>query len=525
MRYLHILLLIILSSGTDLFAQTDQELITDTINDFIEGTVYNYPDRINSAFYPETKMFLYSETNPEWVVSSEEYASWYSRRAPGTKNNRINKILSIDIEGGVASAKLEVIVPAFGNRYLDYLLLKKLKGKWLIIAKATSAEPIPKKPEAFISKPAKEIILEGLDHPWSIVFISETDVLIAEKNGGLVRADLSTSERRTISGIPEDLAEPVLIDSAEYKKGVFPPGSHGTTQRYNAGLFEILTDPEFETNGYIYLSYSAENDQKASALKVIRAKLTGDELTEIKTLYVAGPYSHGLFHYGGGMVFGADSMLYITTGERNFYEYLNPEIPIAQDVADRRGKVIRINRDGSVPEDNPDLGVSAADGVFATGIRAAQGLAEDPVTGKLWFSEHGTIQGDELNILSKGSNYGWPNRTTGRYRTSDYIPTEIPGNRYTEPSYWWDHTVAPTGLVFYHGSEFPLWEGNLIVPGLSKGSLWRMKIEDDKVVAAEELFVNDRVRLRKAAVSPGGELYVLTDEDNGKLIRIKNLNK
>ena len=220
------------------------------------------------------------------------------------------------------------------------------------------------------------------------------------------------------------------------------------------------------------------------------------------------------------MIFGTDGKLYITIGERNFFEYMNPEIPVAQDVKDKRGKVIRINPDGSIPKDNPDFG-SSSKGLFAIGIRASQGLTIHPETGDIWFSEHGTNQGDELNILKPSANYGWPNVTTGSYRT-DYQPKAIPGATFTDPVYSWDHTVAPTGLTFYSGSEFPLWKGNLIVPGLSKGSLWRMVVDGDKIISAEELFINSRVRLRKAIVSPGGQLYLLSDEEDGKLIRVFN---
>ena len=154
------------------------------------------------------------------------------------------------------------------------------------------------------------------------------------------------------------------------------------------------------------------------------------------------------------------------------------------------------------------------------GIRAAQGITVEPKTGNIWFSEHGTIQGDEINLLKAGANYGWPNVTSGKLRSNDYTPPKLEGVIFTPPVWFWPHTVAPTGLTFYTGDDFPNWKDNLIVPGLSRGSLWRFRIENDAIKSAEELFIDDRVRIRKAKQSPNGKLYILTDEDNGKLIQI-----
>ena len=154
------------------------------------------------------------------------------------------------------------------------------------------------------------------------------------------------------------------------------------------------------------------------------------------------------------------------------------------------------------------------------GIRAAQGLTTHPETKAIWFSEHGTIQGDEINILSAGANYGWPNVTSGKLRSPNYKPPKLPGVSFTSPVWFWPHTVAPTGLTFYTGEDFPDWRNNLLVPGLSRGSLWRFRIENDTVKSAEELFIDDRVRIRKVRQSPKGKLYILTDEDDGKLIHI-----
>ncbi len=519
-----VFLILAVMSISPCFAQSDHEQITKTLNQFIVGTQYNYPDSISLAFHPGTRMFLYNGTDSAYYMTSENYASLYGRKVPGTPNNRPSKIISIDVVKDVAYAKLEIDIPAFGNRYHDLLLLKKILGQWKIVGKATSAAPIPKTPEDLTPTPTKEVVLTGLNRPWSMAFFSENDVLIAEKDGSLLRVNLKTKERKAISGLPEDVARAVFIDSTKFERGIFPKSLHGQTLSANAGWFQVLLDPDFSQNKYIYLSYSAENKARASTTKIIRGKLMDNQLKEVETLFVAAPYVHGLYHYGGGMSFGSDGKLYLTIGERNFFEYMNPEIPVAQDVKDKRGKIIRINPDGSIPADNPNFGPGAIKGLYAVGIRASQGFALHPETGDIWFSEHGTIQGDELNILKPGANYGWPNVTTGKYRTA-YQPKAITGATFTDPLYSWDQTVAPTGLTFYFGSEFPQWKGNLIVPGLAKGSLWRMVVDGDKIISAEELFINSRVRLRKAIVSPGGQLYLLSDEEDGKLIRVFNLNR
>ncbi len=514
------LFIVIFSSG--IFGQSDQQQIQAVLSNFIEGTSFNYPEKILSAFHPNTPMYLQNDADTLFVVSAELYASWYSRKAPGTTNNRHGKILGIDVAGDIASAKIETLMPSFGKRFIDLVLLKKIEGQWKIISKAASAEPIPKWPSDMLSQPVKEVVMENLNHPWSMAFISPQQAIIAEKDGDLLLVDLELKTRKPIKGLPTDVARAIKIDTTEHRNGTFPHQAHGRTMSFNAGWFQVLLDPDFSNNQYIYISYAAENEERASTTKVIRGRLYGNQLTEVQILYLAEPYSHGLFHYGGGMIFGRDGKLYITIGERNYYEHLNPALPVAQNLKDKRGKIIRLNPNGSIPEDNPDFGPGATPGLYALGIRASQGLAIDPSTGKIWFSEHGTHQGDELNILTPSANYGWPYQTTGRYRTNNYKPEVPDGLIFTDPVYSFPQTVAPTGLAFYNGREFPLWQGNIILPGLSRGNLWRIVLENEKVISTEEIFVNDRVRIRKAVMSPDGQLYILTDEDNGKLVRIKN---
>lgn len=515
------ILVITLLQSIQIYGQSDHDEIRKPIESFIYGTIHNSADSILKAFYPGAQMFLHTGTDQIRKLTVEEYASFYTGKESGATNDRPSKIISIEQVLDVAYAKVEVMIPYYGKRFNDLLLLKKFDNGWKIVAKCTSAEPIPKRPEEMVAQPQKETIIDGLNRPWSMAFISEMDVLISEKDGNLLRADLNSGERKVIKGLPKDVARAITIDTTKVDKGVFPPQLHGQTRSLNAGWFQVLLDPDFEENSFVYLSYAAENKRKESTTKVIRGMLKENELTKVETLFEA-PYSHGLFHYGGGMIFGADKKLYITIGERNYEEYLNPDLPFSQDISDKRGKVIRINPDGSIPEDNPNFGSTAIKGLYALGIRASQGFTTHPETGDIWFSEHGTTQGDELNVLRAGVNYGWPYKTSGKYRSKNYNPVIPEGLNFEDPIYFWNKTIAPTGLAFYNGREFPQWKGDLLVPGLSKGSLWRMTIKNDRVESAEELFINDRVRLRKVAVSPRGQLYLLTDEENGQLIKLIN---
>lgn len=356
--------------------------------------------------------------------------------------------------------------------------------------------------------PTKEIVMEGLNHPWSIAFLSNQEALVTEKDGNLLRINLQTKEKHVIKGFPSDLTDSIrTIHSGD-----------------NSGIFEVLVAKDFKSNPWVYVSYAAKWMGKGTTTKVVRAKLQNDSLYSHETLLLADPYTKEYYHYGGGMTFGTDGKLYITIGERLFWERDEPEIPIAQDLTDKRGKIYRINPDGTIPISNPDFGPTGLPGLYALGIRAAQGITVQPGTGKIWFSEHGTIQGDEINILRAKANYGWPNVTSGKLRSTDYTPPKLGDVTFTPPIWYWHHTVAPTGLTFYTGSEFPGWTNNLIVPGLSRGSLWRFRIEDETIKSVEELFIDHRVRIRKARQSPDGKLYILTDEDNGKIIRIKPMN-
>jgi aldose sugar dehydrogenase len=479
---------------------TDRQLIENTIQLYFDGWATGDTNKLGKAMHVSCHLKNFRD-GKFLDIPRLDYLSRFKPRE--RDKNLTTHIVYVDItDNKIAGAKVEINTATL--KFTDYFNLMKTSEGWFIVDKISTNAPF-KTLVANVPKPEKEVILEGLKRPWSIAFLSEENVLITEKEGDLLSINLTTKVKTPIKGFPTD-----IVDSI----GAYHFGD-------NSGIFEVLLDPNFSQNKWVYVSYATEN-KEGKTTKVIRGKLENNELQQVQTLLLATPYSADRYHYGGGMVFGQDGKLYITIGERLFNEKDEPEIPFAQDVRDRRGKIYRINPDGSIPQDNPDFGANAVAGLYAIGIRAAQGLTVEPMSKKIWFSEHGTIQGDEINVLTPRANYGWPIKTTGKYRFEGYNPQKTKDSVYTEPLWSWSHTVAPTGLTFYTGDEFPLWKNNLLVAGLSKGSLWRMTVEGETVKSAEELFIDSRVRARKIIQSPMGKLYILTDEINGKLVRIKN---
>lgn len=478
-------------------AVTERQQIEDVLQLYFDGWATGDTTKLGRAMHASCHLKNYANGKFTLFTRNEYLRLFKPReRAKGLET----RIVSIDITNNMGSAKVELSTQK--DLFTDYFNLMKTEEGWFIADKVSTRTPY-KIYDLNAIIPVKEIIMEGLKRPWSMAFISEDEVLVSEKEGDLLKINLVTKERKKINGYPSD---------AEDSLGGFGD---------NTGKFEVLLDPDFKTNKFVYLSYAATL-KNSRTTKIARAVLENNELKEIKILFVAEPFTHERFHYGGGMVFGKDGKLYFTIGERLFNEKDEPVLPVAQNIGDRRGKIYRINPDGTIPADNPDLGKNGIPGLYALGIRASQALAVDPVSGQIWFSEHGTHQGDEINRLKAGANYGWPVKTSGKYRFTEYAPKTDSSIKFTDPVWSWPHTVAPTGLLFYSGTEFGAWNRNLLVGGLSKGSLWRFAIEGDNIKSAEELFIDSRMRLRKVVQSPSGKLYLLTDEVNGKLVRVKN---
>lgn len=350
----------------------------------------------------------------------------------------------------------------------------------------------------------REVVIDDLSDPWGMAFLDANEVLVTEKAGRLLRIDLETGDRNPIQGLPVDIVRNIgEVDSLD-----------------QAGLFEVLIDPEYPAIDWVYLSYAAQADDGRTTTKVIRGHLRGDRLSELETLLEVEPYAEDRVHYGGGMTFDRNGHLLISVGDRFYDETDQPTLPVAQNPRDARGMIYRINKDGTIPESNPDLGPEASPGAYAMGIRATQGFALNPKNEDVWFTDHGARGGDEVNRLQAGANYGWPVKTTGRYQNEEYQPPQLADSSYTKPVFRWVRTVAPAGMHFYEGDRIKRLEDQLLVAGLAEGSLWAFTLTGKKIFFTKNLFRKNPLRLRQVTQGPDEVLYVLTDGPDGKILKI-----
>ena len=343
-----------------------------------------------------------------------------------------------------------------------------------------------------------EAVAGGLENPWSLQFLPDGDILITERPGRLriVRDGLLDPE--PIAGVPE-VRRTVL-----------------------GGLLDVLLHPDFASNRTLYLSYAKGMDDGSSTTAVARARFDGRSLAAVEDIFVANTRSESPTNFGGRMVFGPDRKLYLTVGERQEQER-------AQDPRDHGGKVLRLNDDGSVPDDNPFVGNPAyAPEIFTAGHRSPQGLALDPATGAIWEHEHGPLGGDEINVLVPGANYGWPLVSFGTdydgTRITETGKTELEG--YESPLVYWVPSIAPSGLSFYTGDVFEAWQGNVLVGAMmhgrvrGSGHVQRLTFENGRAITREPILLELRQRIRDVRQGPDGLIYVLTDENPGALLRL-----
>ena len=334
-------------------------------------------------------------------------------------------------------------------------------------------------------------VVEGLDHPWSLAFLPDGRILVTEREGRLRVVSNGVLQPRPVGGVPEVVAQG------------------------QGGLFEVALHPSFESNKLIYLSYAARGEGGVGT-ELARARLAGDRLENLQVIFRQHPKGRSGIHFGGRIVFDRAGFLYLTLGERG-------EMARAQRPNDHAGSVIRLHDDGRVPEDNPFVGRPGwKPEKFDLGHRNPQGAALHPQTGVLWTHEHGPQGGDEVNIIRRGANYGWPVITYGaNYGTGTKIGegTHKPGME--QPLYYWVPSIAPSGMAFYTGDQFPRWKGDLFVGALRDQMLVRLKLEGEKVVKEERLLKGVLGRIRDVRAGPDGFIYLLTDENSGMMVRLE----
>jgi glucose/arabinose dehydrogenase len=284
------------------------------------------------------------------------------------------------------------------------------------------------------------------------------------------------------------------------------------------GLLDVAIPPDFASSKLVYFSFAEPRGAGGSATTVARARLAldgdGGQLDDVKVLFRQQPSTGGSRHFGSRLVFAGDGNLFITLGERG-------QSAKAQDLDTHYGKVVRLGSDGTVPPDNPFVNrADARPEVWSYGHRNVQAAALHPVTAKLWTIEHGARGGDELNIPLAGRNYGWPVITYGRDYSGAKIGEGTAKKGMEQPVYYWDPSIAPSGMAFYTGDLIPEWKGSLFVGALRGQALHRLALDGDRVVGEDVLLGDLGQRIRDVRAGPDGALWLLTDDPQGRVLRI-----
>lgn len=335
-----------------------------------------------------------------------------------------------------------------------------------------------------------EVVTEGLEHPWSMVWLDDERILIAERAGRLRLFERGHLHEQALSGVPDSFV------------------------RGQGGLQDLVLHPDFADNGWVYLSL-AHGDARANATRVVRGRVAAMAWIDNEVIFTARPTKATAVHYGARMAFMPDGTLLLSIGDGfNLREQ-------AQNLNSHIGSIVRITDDGQVPADNPFVDrPDALPEIFSYGHRNAQGLVVDAETGLIWSHEHGPRGGDELNLIRAGANYGWPVATHGiDYSGARISPfTSRPGM--VDPLIVWTPAVAPAGMSQYRGDMFPDWHGDLLIANLVERSLRRVRIDGEQILSDQVLALSINRRLRDVRVGPNGAIYLLTDESNGALLRV-----
>ena len=337
-----------------------------------------------------------------------------------------------------------------------------------------------------------EVIASGLEHPWAVALLPDGRFLVTERPGRLRVIGTDGSVSAPLAGTPQ----------------VFAKGQ--------GGLLDVVLDPDFGSNRRIWLSYAEPGDGDTAGTAVATATLGDGALSDLRVIYRQLPKVEGGQHFGSRIAFDGKGHVFISQGDRN-------QRPMAQDLDVLQGKLVRLNLDGSIPADNPHAnapGVRKA--IWSHGHRNMQGMATDPRTGTVWQSEHGPRGGDELNLPQAGKNYGWPIITHGINYSGLRIPeaegSAKPGME--PPHHVWEKSPALSGMAFLVGHPQSAWNDSLLLGALVQRSLIRLSLDGDRIVEEERLLEDLGKRIRDVRVGPNGNVYVLTDEGDGQLLRL-----
>jgi glucose/arabinose dehydrogenase len=342
---------------------------------------------------------------------------------------------------------------------------------------------------------AVQEVATGFDKPWAIAFLPDGRMLVTEKPTGKLYVVTPQGQKSApVAGLPR-------VDG-----------------RDQGGLLDVELDPSYAQNGVIYWTYY-EPRKGGNGLAVARAKLVDGpkpKVTELSVIFRMLPTFDSTKHAGGRLVFAPDGTLFVTLGERSELEGRKQ----ARDLGSHFGKIVRIRTDGSVPDDNPFVGQEGArPEIWTRGHRNILSAALDAQK-RLWIVEMGPRGGDELNLIERGKDYGWPTIGYGEEYSGSSIHEASQAPGLEQPVYYWDPVISPSGLTIYSGDLFPEWKGNLFIGGLSSEALVRLVLEGDRVVGEERLLMDRKQRIREVVQGPDGALYLLTDDEDGALLKV-----
>ena len=324
-------------------------------------------------------------------------------------------------------------------------------------------------------------VASGIVIPWGMALLPDNTLLVTEKSGTLFH--VKNGVNTEVKNVPK-----------VYKRG-------------QGGLLDIALHPDFENNGWIYMTFSSEDvEGEGGNTKLIRAKLVDDSLVQIEELYKATPNTTGPNHFGSRIAFDNQGDVYFSIGERD-KKFENP-----QDITRDGGKIYRLHEDGKIPADNPFVGKSDAKGaIFSYGHRNPQGMTKNPVTGEIWTHEHGPQGGDEINIIKKGANYGWPVITYGIDYDGKSISDLTKKEGMEDPLYYWVPSIAPGGMTFVTGDYYPDWKGHLLVGAMKFKYLELLKLKDNKVIQRQKI-ATDIGRVRNVIQGHDGYIYFAVEQ-------------